>query len=176
MSSESTKACAAEVEKPKDLSARWMNIFETSLAPAKVKKAGTMLFDGVCFNLFDFSFLDAIKLKRILTKCGGWCTDLDENVTHIICYDEADYDDITKQVTENHWEPTLVKIEWVIECIDKDRLLPLTKVGTCLNLPFHTRQREFFKITHFIPAKKISRKKLVIFGVYKMSDLKGTFV
>lgn len=106
-----------------------LDLSEDLLACTERSKKIAQIFDGMRFNIFDFSFAHSMKLKKILMECGGWCTDVNEEVTHIICCSEDDptsqFDNLTKVIQENNWHPTLVKFKWITECIDKGKLLPM---------------------------------------------------
>lgn len=141
-------------EKPK-----LVETLDENLTLTKAKKAGA-IFDGICFNIFDFSFNDSKKLKKILMACGGWCRELDETVTHIVCFDPNSaqcLNDITKKVKENNWHPTIVKIEWIIECIDQRQLLPITKDYVVSDFSVKATPSNQENAGKIVPSKFISK-------------------
>lgn len=95
-----------------------------------IKKACS-LFDGFNFFIYDFSFADHKTLKKRLTSCGAWCTELDENVTHVICNELSEESiklkDLIVQMKENGLLLPVIKLAWVADSVRSQKLLPLRK-------------------------------------------------
>lgn len=104
------------------------DLLKSTLSDENIRKAGA-IFDGLNIHIYDFSFNDFKKLKKRLTACGAWCTDLDENVSHVICcsVDENNLKELIKKIQDNNWHSIVVKFEWIIDCIKERKLIPIQK-------------------------------------------------
>lgn len=111
------------------------HLLDSTLTSEKFKKAEN-IFDGLIFYIYDFAFNNFKKMKKILTAYGAFCTsELDENVTHIICWDivknSTTYKEFTRKLTQkldkNNRHTIVVKCDWIFECIKEKCLVPLHK-------------------------------------------------
>lgn len=116
-----------EMKEPFDISSH----FDTDLSQATIRNAGT-LFDGVIFFIYDFSFIDYKQLKKRLTTCGAFCTNLDQHVTHIVCNavekNGLKHKELFSRI-ENiglHSTP-VVKLDWIVDCIREKKMIALRK-------------------------------------------------
>lgn len=150
-------------KEPLDIS----SYLKKDLSQEMIKKSGS-LFDGLTFFIHCFIFEDYNKLKKLLTACGAWCTELDENVTHVIfnAVDEESHKlkELYLQMKNNGLHSSVIKLGWVIDSIREQKLMPMRK-----EYIFEDSQRSSSSFSTLLnqendknPAFQMERKRLKI--------------
>jgi len=92
----------------------------------QAKKLGH-LFDGYVFYLYNFNLEHYFKLGKLISACGGIrIKELDTSITHILCFDKENLEDLHKRTAEKEFHGSMVDYKWIVECLKQGKLLSET--------------------------------------------------
>ena len=99
----------------------------------QAKKLGH-IFDGYVFYLYNFSLEHYFKAGKLISACGGIrIKELDQSITHILCFDKENLEDFHQRTVEKEFHGSMVDYKWLVECLKQGKLLSETDYHITVN-------------------------------------------
>lgn len=142
-----------EVPKPANILTDKTNN-EEFLSTYTVKQAKKLghIFDGYVFYFYNFPTESYFKVGKLISACGGIrITELDQSISHVLCYDKENLEDFHKKTIEKDFHGSVVDYKWLVECFKEEKLLSESDYLITLNSSLSRK---------IVPPSPLSRKAI----------------